>query len=1749
MQRDEVEARGPLPPPQGLQLFVCPQQGIYIPLQWPGSSNETALLPPTNTAPSFNAQSFIPPPAPTPSSSQQQAFVRTETGQYVQYHGPFPPSFALPIYHRVPDPPAISHLPTVPDVIHGQRVAGIAEATLDPSRKITLNAPGSAVLPKAIEEAKDASANGQQALQPDARDVPANWDGWPDGPLELDLTWSEFDATKNLMVHWTTKGGSGDRKGKDTASFWEAGKKSTRQCCGYLGCMNESCKVIVRAQTTAQGRAKQLGNQCRCGSDLVHFECSNFDRMYKWKGGVHYINKGYHDHPRPTHVLHLTPKERVEWEKIVYENPGARPLQLIVGLRRGSGHGKSVADISSVLTNRDRVGKELQQTRRGQGPDAFLKEFEDFAASHSNFIAHSRLDEVIVVSLQTDWMRSQSLAFDVGVQTARDVEDAVSGTLSDAAHGWWRDRHRLLVVSSVFSPAADRWVPVLFSYTNGATSAHYKEHFLVLMKAIANRAKEEGVELDDKLFASVMDFSEAEHQGFIDAFREFWLQRPDNIRSRVKLEEDGKALVKGCLQHFREGVYRIKRSGGIIPLEDKSRWETRALALVTTKDAARFLELGNELLQDFPKVESWLRWWLRREVAERIFASQRIMEPLLWDALPDSTNAEEAIHWTLYSGTGRNHSFIDGLKALHAMALYFERISNHAEAGGLIRYGQKPWKISKEALSDNLKQINLKAKFRKRLKTTKPRRSRAPRYKNDGRPPDNLKLLLRGQKKAQHVASKARGAQAKRGIRVRPPGQAKEGLQVKQNKGPPRVIPSYAWSENSCWLDTSLDLLYHLVVISPSEYSMLATQLNETSLLSALANSISTRLSLAQPVSSEAFKKAEALLRIDRDILRSQLFDAGGVMHGKLTDFQPLLSWLWTSSVKDANSHLNYRPHGYFEVLYVQAKQCPGSHFSDNSAGSIHAQPHALITSTPWRTISPFLPSTEASLAKYENKVELWFKATLGTVPKNDWTASLGCWRVHDGVRCCSGEPVETPYLVASIPIVLFIRTDDSYHEDGASQQPEWNFPPRLLPGTRKDAKDSGLFYQIVGRVFYDGQHYKSRIARYRPQTMGDTEWKPELEGLYQYDGMNDCGCATLVEGVVLDKFISGDKTEVGLPMGTRTAAVAYRLVGGLRAQELFFEKRRQELEKLYNLQLSDDLLTLPQVTNSSSKYRPIKPEEQAWTLDVDLHAEYVANEMISSPQKKSTSPSKEARLPAAALPSKVNSRVSNPPTIPAKWKNHSKSDSGAQSSQQAKDVVAPKPKQQEVNVNNVPKSERPGSPYPFHCRCGAEGDGHIIAEETQAGGTVMCERCEKWSHISCQRDGRASKLGPKKKFICDICEPSFFLPTRIAKKTKVVHDRIRRQKRRGKPTPPHEPLEKRLTVGKGALAKHGKYWYPVRVLDIVQLGPGIFYQVRWWRYCHFVDNLPPQQDLISIDELVDELWLDKAGRRLIRLGRWARTCDLLTAEDILADPALIPYTEEIGKALEGRRHELQYLLDLDLTSEVEVKPPEGGVIPAEEHARAMLSLPKRPGVPPVARELYFSGTLTVEDRAGVANWVEQHIAGGDAQRRPDWFGKVTLAHAFTLLITHRLWEALNRPDTAQKGRLPLPLPAGLTHQSSHAEITNAAWSLLRTPSEIDVPWKNVDVDKECLQSFEERLLKGLGQLEVLAMNNGVWMQGPIKMDCEDYSESELQTGPDFSDSERDTLLQAVEPLIPKTTVKPRQLRPRGKVAVGGEKA
>ena len=63
----------------------------------------------------------------------------------------------------------------------------------------------------------------------------------------------------------------------------------------------------------------------------------------------------------------------------------------------------------------------------------------------------------------------------------------------------------------------------------------------------------------------MVDFSEAERVGFILAFVEFWSLRPGNEHTTEQLNEAATSLLKGCLQHFRSGIARVKRISGVIP--------------------------------------------------------------------------------------------------------------------------------------------------------------------------------------------------------------------------------------------------------------------------------------------------------------------------------------------------------------------------------------------------------------------------------------------------------------------------------------------------------------------------------------------------------------------------------------------------------------------------------------------------------------------------------------------------------------------------------------------------------------------------------------------------------------------------------------------------------------------------------------------------------------------------------------------------------------------------------------------------------------------------------------------------------------------------------------------------------------------------------------------------------------------------------------------------------------------------------
>ncbi|KAJ6548940.1 hypothetical protein B0H19DRAFT_1300070, partial [Mycena capillaripes] len=362
------------------------------------------------------------------------------------------------------------------------------------------------------------------------------WDGWPDGEFSALFSMHYVKKNDNLLVHWATRP-LGGRGGSTEATTWERGKLTRRQCQGVLECDEDECSVVTRPQTREAGLQMQLSRPCTCGAQLVHRPCTVRSTLHTFSGGVYYQNGGTHQHSRPT---------------------------LLVGRPTADGPGPSVANISPLLVNADRVKYERRKYvasgSGGHGGDNFLKEFAKFEAANPNFIRTSRFGQVTVIVMQTPFMASRL------VKSLPTLDnDAVGGLVSDAAHWVWRVHNSLLIVTSTYEPVHLKcWVPVLMSYSNGGTELHYEIHFFELFLSFAEQCDRQKIALTDEMLPNVVDFSLAERNGFISAFVGFWRMREPDRRTVAELRKIAPTLLKGCAQHFRNQITRVKKISGVV---------------------------------------------------------------------------------------------------------------------------------------------------------------------------------------------------------------------------------------------------------------------------------------------------------------------------------------------------------------------------------------------------------------------------------------------------------------------------------------------------------------------------------------------------------------------------------------------------------------------------------------------------------------------------------------------------------------------------------------------------------------------------------------------------------------------------------------------------------------------------------------------------------------------------------------------------------------------------------------------------------------------------------------------------------------------------------------------------------------------------------------------------------------------------------------------------------------------------------
>jgi hypothetical protein len=114
-----------------------------------------------------------------------------------------------------------------------------------------------------------------------------------------------------------------------------------------------------------------------------------------------------------------------------------------------------------------------------------------------------------------------------------------------------------------------------------------------------------------------------------------------------------------------------------------------------------------------------------------------------------------------------------------------------------------------------------------------------------------------------------------------------------------------------------------------------------------------------------------------------------------------------------------------------------------------------------------------------------------------------------------------------------------------------------------------------------------------------------------------------------------------------------------------------------------------------------------------------------------------------------------------------------------------------------------------------------------------------------------------------------------------------------------------------------------------------------------------------------------------------------------------------------------------------------------------------------------FTGNLTFNERAKIANWFEEHIAQQDPKKRQKWLGLLPIAHAHTIVIASRLTEETPNDES-----------------DKHQEPVQKAWQ--KQMEMAASPWSEVDVDLLCLEGLEEQMF----ERSALAGIAGYWQWG-----------------------------------------------------------
>ncbi|OAV86530.1 hypothetical protein PTTG_29854, partial [Puccinia triticina 1-1 BBBD Race 1] len=388
-------------------------------------------------------------------------------------------------------------------------------------------------------------------------------------------------------------------------------------CLGVLRCNQDGCDY-AGPPPTGHGKIEEFlssnptckGLSGRCPGKIYWESCSDthcrFDYHKKTGWGL-LRHRGFHNHQWPSSKKPdpLTKKDLTETVK---NNPKATALQLKIGNITAPGEPTtSVVNIHESLGNSDRLRHLRQQilqqmdfgsSKGGDGGNKFMHDLFEWQLNGMDIISIACKRGEEHITFQTNWM-SQRL-FDRSEEGGKLYS---GGLISDVTYRFFASGY--LLTTSMYCDDIGRWIPVQLSWIRGLSEAYYTIHFSILFRQflIPSLLQHER----EGLAQSIVDFSKAQQRGFIAAYMEVFGETGP---------EEAKRRLKGCREHFRQSITRVKRNQAVIMADEQALFEAKCLALLQPCDPTgpTHNEKIDKMRHRFPKVKAWLDWWTMADV-------------------------------------------------------------------------------------------------------------------------------------------------------------------------------------------------------------------------------------------------------------------------------------------------------------------------------------------------------------------------------------------------------------------------------------------------------------------------------------------------------------------------------------------------------------------------------------------------------------------------------------------------------------------------------------------------------------------------------------------------------------------------------------------------------------------------------------------------------------------------------------------------------------------------------------------------------------------------------------------------------------------------------------------------------------------------------------------------------------------------------------------------------------------------------